>query len=185
MRIWHWCWAARRTNRMYTCGPDTAARMKEYVALRAAKSRVTRTARRCSAPSAIRAETVFVGPSPVSACRIDRYLRLTGLKRERVSNHVLRHTAATLAETGDLLAVQELLGYADPRDLTVCAGSGHGEEDSGAVIPVKLNEWRHLRPGGHNLDFKLSGNEAGRVWPPVAYPSPVEDSVAIQQHGTT
>jgi len=48
---------------------------------------------------------------------VDRYLGLAGLKRPGFSNHALRHTAATLGylHTGDLRAVQELLGHADPR----------------------------------------------------------------------
>ena len=44
-------------------------------------------------------------------------LRLAGLKRPGISNHALRHTAATLGylHTSDLRAVQEFLGHADPR----------------------------------------------------------------------
>jgi site-specific recombinase XerD len=47
----------------------------------------------------------------------DNYLRVAGLKRPGISNHALRHTAATLGylHTGDLRAVQELLGHSDPR----------------------------------------------------------------------
>jgi integrase/recombinase XerD len=47
----------------------------------------------------------------------DKYLRATGLKRPGISNHALRHAAATLGHlhTGDLRAVQEFLGHADPR----------------------------------------------------------------------
>ena len=39
------------------------------------------------------------------------------MKRPGISNHALRHTAATLGylHTGDLRAVQEFLGHADPR----------------------------------------------------------------------
>lgn len=48
---------------------------------------------------------------------VDGYLRQTGLKRPGVSDHALRHTAATLAYkyTRDLRAVQHMLGHADPR----------------------------------------------------------------------
>jgi integrase len=46
----------------------------------------------------------------------DGYLRKAGLKRPGVSNHALR-TAGTLGylHTGDLRAVQDFLGHADPR----------------------------------------------------------------------
>ena len=45
------------------------------------------------------------------------YLRKAGLKRPGISNHALRHTADTLGylHTGDLRAVQDFLGHADPR----------------------------------------------------------------------
>ena len=48
---------------------------------------------------------------------VDGYLRQAGLKRPGVSDHALRHTAATLAYkyTRDLRAVQHMLGHADPR----------------------------------------------------------------------
>ncbi len=48
---------------------------------------------------------------------VDGYLRQTGLKRPGISDHALRHTAATLAYTytRDLRAVQQMLGHADPR----------------------------------------------------------------------
>jgi integrase len=47
----------------------------------------------------------------------DKYLRAADLKRPGISNHALRHTAATLGylHTRDLRAVQEFLGHADPR----------------------------------------------------------------------
>jgi integrase len=42
---------------------------------------------------------------------------MAGLKRPGISDHALRHTAATLGylHTGDLRAVQDFLGHADPR----------------------------------------------------------------------
>ena len=51
------------------------------------------------------------------ALRRRRYLTRTQLKRPRVSDHALRHTAATLAYrySHDLRAVQDLLGHSDPR----------------------------------------------------------------------
>ena len=52
-----------------------------------------------------------------SRVQTDKYLRLSGRKRPGISNHALRHTAATLGylHTGDLRAVQEFLGHSDPR----------------------------------------------------------------------
>jgi integrase len=93
--------------------PDTAKRLKEYLALRGEIAAdeagtplfpsQTRGGRRMSRRM-IRMHT-------------DRYLRLAKLKRPGISDHALRHTAATLGylHTGDLRAVQELLGHADPR----------------------------------------------------------------------
>jgi site-specific recombinase XerD len=48
---------------------------------------------------------------------VDGYLRRVDLKRPRISDHALRHTAATLAYrySHDLRAVQDLLGHRDPR----------------------------------------------------------------------
>jgi site-specific recombinase XerD len=48
---------------------------------------------------------------------VDGYLRRTGAKRPGVSDHALRHTAATLAYrySHDLRAVQEMLGHQDPK----------------------------------------------------------------------
>lgn len=74
-------------DRIIYLRPDTAERMKQYVALRG-----------------IRVQT-------------DKCLEAAGLKRPGISNHALRHTAATLGylHTGDLRAVQEFLGHSDPR----------------------------------------------------------------------
>ena len=100
-------------DRIVYLRPDTGSRIKGYVALRgevAADADGTplfstisyhchRLTRGC-----IRTQT-------------DNCLRLAGLKRPGISNHALRHTAATLGylHTGDLRAVQELLGHSDPR----------------------------------------------------------------------
>jgi site-specific recombinase XerD len=48
---------------------------------------------------------------------VDGYLRRADLKRARISDHALRHTAATLAYrySHDLRAVHDLLGHRDPR----------------------------------------------------------------------
>ena len=47
----------------------------------------------------------------------DANLRKAGLKLPGISNHALRHTVGTLGylHTGDLRAVQDFLGHADPR----------------------------------------------------------------------
>ena len=72
---------------------------------------------------------------------IVRYLRLAGLKRPGISNHALRHTAATLGylHTGDLRAVQELLGHANPR---MTARYAHvvdmAKKNPALFIPVKV-----------------------------------------------
>ena len=102
-------------DRIIYLRPDTAIRMKEYLALRSAIEQDdsgtplfttigyhngdARLSRRC-----IRQQT-------------DKYLTAAGLKRPGISNHALRHTAATLGylHTGDLRAVQEFLGHSDPR----------------------------------------------------------------------
>lgn len=48
---------------------------------------------------------------------VDFYLKKADLKRPGISDHALRHTAATLAYkyTQDLRGVQEMLGHADPK----------------------------------------------------------------------
>lgn len=48
---------------------------------------------------------------------VDSYLRMTKVKRPRVSSDALRHTGATLAYryTHDLRAVQDMLGHQDPK----------------------------------------------------------------------
>jgi site-specific recombinase XerD len=73
--------------------------------------------------------------------QIDKHLRIAGLKRAGISNHALRHTAATLGylHTGDLRAVQELLGHADPRTTSRYAHVvDMGTKNPAMFIPAKL-----------------------------------------------
>jgi site-specific recombinase XerD len=95
--------------------PDTARWMKEYLELRAAAARD-----KLATPLFL---TVGYHGGEVRLSRrtirvhTDKCLQIAGLKRPGISNHALRHTAATLGYlyTGDLRAVQEFLGHADPR----------------------------------------------------------------------
>ena len=119
--------------------PDTAKRMKEYVAL-------------CGQASPDKSGTPLFttigfhsGDARLSRRCIrvhtDKHLRLTGLKRPGVSNHALRHTAATLGylHTGDLRAVQEFLGHADPRMTSKYAHVvDMAKKNPALFIPVKV-----------------------------------------------
>ncbi len=105
-------------DRIVYLRPDTAKRLKQYLELRGkvapddagtpiftvASGRHERYDGQRLSRRHIREQT-------------DKYLRLSGLKRPGISNHALRHTAATLGylHTGDLRAVQEFLGHVDPR----------------------------------------------------------------------
>jgi len=124
-------------DRVVYLRPDTAEHLREYLRLRgevAADADGTplfstsirhrhRLTREC-----IRAHTV-------------KFLQRAGLKRPGISNHALRHTAATLGylHTGDLRAVQELLGHADPR---MTARYTHvvdmAKKNPALFIPVKV-----------------------------------------------
>jgi len=95
--------------------PDTAKRMKEFLALRG------KVEPDSSGTPLFAAVGDRGGGARLSRRHIrqqtDKYLRLAGLKRPGISNHALRHTAATLGylHTGDLRAVQDFLGHVDPR----------------------------------------------------------------------
>ena len=71
----------------------------------------------------------------------DGYLRKAGLKRPGISNHSLRRTAGTLGylHAGDLRAVQDFLGHADPR---MTAKYRHvldmAKKNPALFIPVKV-----------------------------------------------
>ena len=119
--------------------PDTAARMKEYVALRV------------DVPRDKDGTPLFTtvgyhgGDARLSRRSIrlqtDKHLRRVGLKRPGLSNHALRHTAGTLGylHTGDLRAVQDFLGHADPR---MTAKYAHvvdmAKKNPALFIPVKV-----------------------------------------------
>ena len=119
--------------------PDTAARMKQYRALRGQAPRD-----KLGAPL-FTTIGYHAGDTRLSRRSIrlhtDKYLRAAGLKRPGISNHALRHTAATLGylHTGDLRAVQEFLGHADPR---VTSRYAHvvdiAKHNPALFIPVKL-----------------------------------------------
>jgi integrase len=68
-------------------------------------------------------------------------LRLAGLKRPAISDHALRHAAAPLGylDTGDLRAVQDFPGHADPR---MTARYAHvvdmAKRNPALFIPIKI-----------------------------------------------
>ena len=95
--------------------PDTAKRMKEYLCLR---GKIEPDKAGTPLFTAVGHERGGMRLSRrYIRAQTDKYLRLSGLKRPGISNHALRHTAATLGymHTGDLRAVQEFLGHSDPR----------------------------------------------------------------------
>jgi site-specific recombinase XerD len=119
--------------------PDTARRMKEYVALCGQASRDK------SGTPLFTAIGFHSGDARLSRRCIrlhtDKFLRATGLKRPGISNHALRHTAATLGylHTGDLRAVQEFLGHADPRMTSKYAHVvDMAKKNPALFIPVKV-----------------------------------------------
>lgn len=102
-------------DRLLPLRPDLAAVLQAYLAARGAVARdaagtplVTAVGHRAGGHRLSRRGVRYV---------VDGYLRQAGLKRPGVSDHALRHTAATLAYkyTRDLRAVQHMLGHADPR----------------------------------------------------------------------
>ena len=102
-------------DRIVYLRPDTAERLKAYLALRGEVGRDQ------AGTPVFAALGNRAGGERLSRRHIrvqtDTYLRQAGLKRPGISNHALRHTAGTLGylHTGGLRAVQELLGHADPR----------------------------------------------------------------------
>jgi len=72
---------------------------------------------------------------------VDFYLKKADLKRPGLSDHALRHTAATLAYayTHDLRAVQEMLGHRDPKTTARYAHVVDRERNNpAAAVPVTL-----------------------------------------------
>ena len=119
--------------------PDMGGRLKEYLSLRGKIERDEAGTPLFTALGNRR------GGKRLSRRHIreqtDKYLRLAGLKRPGVSNHALRHTAGTLGylHTGDLRAVQDFLGHADPR---MTARYAHvvdmAKKNPALFIPVKV-----------------------------------------------
>jgi site-specific recombinase XerD len=124
-------------DRIVYLRPDTAARMKEYVVLRGAVP--------ADGDGSPLFCTISYHPHRLTRCCIRTQtvhcLRLAGLKRPGISNHALRHTAATLGylHTGDLRAVQELLGHSDPRMTSRYAHVvDMAKKNPALFIPLKL-----------------------------------------------
>jgi site-specific recombinase XerD len=126
-------------DRIIYLRPDTAARMKEYVALRSDVSRdkdgtpLFTTVGYHGGDARLSRRSIRV--------QTDKCLRATGLKRPGISNHALRHTAATLGymHTGDLRAVQEFLGHSDPRMTSKYAHVvDMAKRNPALFIPVKV-----------------------------------------------
>jgi len=73
---------------------------------------------------------------------VDGYLRTADLKRPGLSDHALRHTAATLGykHSHDLRAAQDMLGHADPRTTARYARVVDMVSANPALkVPVKLS----------------------------------------------
>jgi site-specific recombinase XerD len=102
-------------DRLLPMRPDLAAVLQAYLAARGT------VARDATGTPLVAAVGNRAGGQRLSRRGIrhvvDGYLRQAGLKRPGISDHALRHTAATLAYkyTRDLRAVQHMLGHADPR----------------------------------------------------------------------
>jgi integrase/recombinase XerD len=120
--------------------PDMGRRLKEYLALRG-------KAERDGAGTPLFSAAGNHGGKRLSRRHIrvqtDANLRKAGLKRPGISNHALRHTAGTLGylHTGDLRAVQDFLGHADPR---MTAKYAHvvdmAKKNPALFIPVKVDK---------------------------------------------
>ncbi len=126
-------------DRIIYLRPDTTKRMREYLTVRSAGSRdklgtpLFATIGYHGGEGRLSRRTIRI--------YTDRYLRIAGLKRPGISNHALRHTAATLGylHTGDLRAVQEFLGHADPRMTSRYAHVvDMAKRNPALFIPVKL-----------------------------------------------
>jgi site-specific recombinase XerD len=126
-------------DRIVYLRPDTAERLKTYLALRGPiESDALGTPLFTAVDNHARGGRLSRRHIRMHT---DHYLTQAGLKRPGISNHALRHTAGTLGylHTGDLRAVQELLGHADPR---MTARYAHvvdmAKRNPALFIPVKL-----------------------------------------------
>jgi hypothetical protein len=129
----------RFNDRIAYLRPDMGRRLKEYLALR---GKVERDGDGTPLFSAVgnRRRGKRLSRRHIRV-QTDRYLQATGLKRPGISNHALRHTAGTLGylHTGDLRAVQDFMGHADPR---MTAKYAHvvdmAKKNPALFIPVKV-----------------------------------------------
>jgi integrase len=120
--------------------PDMAACVREYLTLRQKESPIPRDGEGTPVFSTIGHHPHRLGRPHVRLCTA-QCLRLAGLKRPGISNHALRHTAATLGylHTGDLRTVQEFLGHADPRMTSKYAHVvDMAKKNPALFIPVKV-----------------------------------------------
>ena len=126
-------------DRIVYLRPDTARRLKEYMALRG-KVEPDAAGTPLFAAAGDRGGGRRLSRRHIRV-QTDGYLRKAGLKRPGISNHALRHTAGTLGylHTGDLRTVQDFLGHADPR---MTAKYAHvvdmAKKNPALFIPVKV-----------------------------------------------
>jgi site-specific recombinase XerD len=126
-------------DRLVYLRPDVLDALNEYLSLR---SRVEPDGRGLPLFASV---GNFAGGKRISRRGIrkvvDFYLLKAGLKKSGLSNHALRHTAATLGykHSHDLRAVQDMLGHADPKTTARYARVvDMAKANPALAVPVKL-----------------------------------------------